>query len=396
MLTETLIGHSNYFVQTFRMVVGHICDLALAEGDRGPHTKTALDILLIITKKTTLPLVDTAWINEILKSAAGGNMGDGTFTSFLRLSAQRQEDSQSLREAVPPETTTSRYNLFTKILRNVRICSGRVDGWEDEAVYGGLIAAGDIPQLGSCLPDNELLDTLYNAMEKVEEVGDVGKAKWAGIRPFRVRKAAYDIILIARDRWLRSTELRQTLQDRDFPRRLHSVVIETGRSDHQHSFLVMMEILSEDKYWHPYLRESMNIWLSFRHEGPNEVLSILSRVGELPLLVHDGPNHTPVDYFLEKLVEDEWARVPGCLPMDLTADRLGPLAEVTMRFKELLFTESDRRAVLAVVEQVIPSLEKRRDNDYKGPGGDILCIISGLLEILRVPVRSADRGSTYW
>jgi hypothetical protein len=42
-----------------------------------------------------------------------------------------------------------------------------------------------------------------------------------------------------------------------------------------------------------------------------------------------------------------------------------------MQLKELLFTKSGRRAVLAVVDQVIPSLEKRRDDGYAGPGEDI-------------------------
>jgi hypothetical protein len=77
-------------------------------------------------------------------------------------------------------------------------------------------------------------------------------------------------------------------------------------------------------------------------------------------------------------VEDEWAGVPGRPATDLTADRLEPLVEVTMQFKELLFTESGRRAVLAAVEQVIPSLERRRDDGYEGPGEDIHGIVDAL------------------
>ena len=344
-------------------------------------------------------------------------MDDDTVTLFLRFSARRkEEDAMTDAETQPsqeprfqeinlrspggtilPEVASPGYTLFTKILRNVQICGGRADGWEDEAVYGGLIAVRDIPQLGSYLPDNELLGTLYDAMgkgEEVAEIGEVGEVK-TKTRPFRVRKAAYDVILVARDRWLRSTELRDTLHDRDFPRRLHSVVIETGRSDHRNSFLVMMEILSEDRYWHRYLREAVDIWLSFRHEGPSQVLAILSSVGGLPLMVYEGPN-PPLDRFLEKLVEDEWARVPGRLPMDLTPDCLEPLAEVTKRFKELLFTENERRAVLSVVEQVIPSLKERRDDGYEGPGEDVRRIIGDLLEALRMPRRSTSRASTYW
>jgi hypothetical protein len=162
-------------------------------------------------------------------------------------------------------------------------------------------------------------------------------------KPFRVRKAAYDVILVARDGWLRSAELRQTLEDLDFPRQLHSVVIETGRSDHQRSFLMMMEILSEDRYWHSYLRGAMDIWLPFRHEGPDQVLRILANVWRTTTPGVRRFQPPPLDKFLEKLVEDEWAGVPGRLVKDLTADRLEPLAEVTKQFKELLFTETDRR-----------------------------------------------------
>jgi hypothetical protein len=108
----------------------------------------------------------------------------------------------------------------------------------------------DIPQLGSCLPDDNFLETLSKAMKKSEKGEESEENK-----PFHVRKAAYDVILAARDGWLRSPELRQKLEELDFPRQLHSVVLETGRSDYQRSFLMMMEILSEDRYWHSYLRD---------------------------------------------------------------------------------------------------------------------------------------------
>jgi hypothetical protein len=202
-------------------------------------------------------------------------------------------------------------------------------------------------------------------------------------KPFRVRKAAYDVILAARDGWLRSAELRPTLEDLDFPRKLHSVVIETGRSDFQVSFLEMMEILSEDRYWHPYLRKAMDIWLPFHHEGRDQVLRILTTVGELLPPGHDGSNGPSLDKSLDKVVEDEWAGVPGRLPMDLTADRLEPLAEVTKQFKELFFTESNRKAVLAAVERVIPALEKRRDDGYEGPGEDVRGIVDDLLGTMK-------------
>ena len=139
----------------------------------------------------------------------------------------------------------------------------------------------------------------------------------------------------------------------------------------------------------------MDIWLPLRHEGPDLVLRILARVSDIPLPEYDGFN-PPLDKFLEKLVEDEWARVPGRLAMNLIADRLEPLAEVTMQLRELLFTESGRRAVLAAVGQVLPSLERRRDDGYLGPGKDIHDILDALQDILRVPVSSIRRRSTYW
>jgi hypothetical protein len=154
----------------------------------------------------------------------------------------------------------------------------------------------------------------------------------------------------------------------------------------------MTEILSEDRYWHSYLRESMDIWLPLRHEEPDHVLYILTHISELPFPEYDGPNPPlRVDELLTKLVEDEWAGVPGRPVTDLTADRLEPLVEVTMRFGELLFTESGRRAVLAAVDQVIPSLERRRDDGYAGPGEDIHDIVDGLRRVLRSPMRPASR-----
>ena len=137
----------------------------------------------------------------------------------------------------------------------------------------------------------------------------------------------------------------------------------------------------------------MDIWLPFRHEGPDLVIRILTRVGELTFSGYDG---STLDKFLEQLVENEWAGVPGRLLMDLTADRLEPLVEITMQFKELLFTEIDRKAVLAVVEEVIPGLEKRRDDGYEGPGADIREMVEGLIGILQVPMQSTSRRSTYW
>ena len=402
-LDVILIGDSRYFALTFKTVVEHIHGIVLARGRRRRHTKTALEVLLTLVKKTTLALIEATWINGLLKRAVGGNMDDDTLTLFLRLSARREEedttadaeisspqdyahvrrfdtDPRPFGRATSSEISTPDDALFNRLLQNVKICSEREDGWQDEAVYGGLIAIRDIPRLGSCFPNDDLIRTLSNAMEKEN-------------KPFRVRKAAYDVIVAAQDGWLKSANLRQTLEDLDIPRQLHSVVIETARSDHQVSFLKMMETLSEDRFWHSYLRGAMEIWLPFRHEGPDRVLRILSNVGQLPLPEYDGSN-PPLDKFLEKLVEDQWAGVPGRLLMDLTADRLEPLAEVTKRLKELSFTENDRRAVLAVVELVIPSLERRRDGGYEGPGDDIRGIVNRLLKALRA--QSINRRPSYW
>ena len=389
--TMALTRNSDYIVQTFKTVVEHVHGLVLARSHRHRDAiPTVLEILLTLAKKATLPLVDSVWMNELLKSAAGGDVEDDPFALFLRLSAQRKEYDAAMPSnhdhvrprggVVSQETTTSEYTLFTKILQNVRTCSEQEGGWQDDAVYGGLIAMRDIPQLGSFHPDRDFLGTLSKAMEK-------GK-------PPRVRKAAYDVVVVTRDGWLRSKRLRRTLKDLDFPRQLHGIVIETGRYDHQRSFLAMMEILSEDGCWHSYLRGAMDLWLPFRYEGPVQVLRILGRVGELLPPEYDGFNPPPLDNLLAKLVEDEWVRVPGRPVKDLAADRLKPLVEVTKQLKELFLTERERRAVLAAVEQVIQSLERRRDGGYEGPGGDTHGVVSALLEILRVPVQSTSRRST--
>ena len=400
-LTAALMGDSGYLVRTFEMVVEYIHCIILTRGRRHRHTKKALEILVTIVKKSQLRIVNPKWITGLLESAASGNMSNDQFTLLLRLRALgRKEDVPTessfgqdsaqiqMGEAEPPSprgTTTPEYNFFLAILRSVRACGEEADGWEDDAVYGGLIAMRDIPGLGSFPPDPDSnpLGTLYEAMEK-------GKL-------FHVRIAAYEVIVVARDGWLRSRELRRlTLENPplrvplrdtrlDFPRQLYSVVIQTRRPDYQRSFLAMMGILSVDENWHPYLRQTMDIWLPFRHEGPNQVLGILSRVGGLspPFPEYDLID-PPLDEFLEKLVENEWAGIPGRIVEDLTVDRLRSLAEITKHFKDLLFTEVGRRAVLAVVEEVIPGLQRRREGGYEESGEDIYGIIGDLLETLRV------------
>ena len=406
-----LTGDSDHFASTLKLVVEHIVGIVLAKGHRRRYAKMALEILHTLIKKTPFPLVDAVWMNDLLTRAAWGKMDDETSTFLLRFSAlgkaddatadpetlsgqdfdhvQRDETNpQSPGGTAGPENPTPEYTLFDLVLRNINICGIQEDCWQDDAVYGGLITIRSIPGLRFCLPKTEFLETLSKAMEKGEGQG----VDWWGNRkvekPFRVRKTAYDVVLAARDGWLRSADLRQTLEDLDFPRKLHSVVIETGRSNYQRSFLKMMEILSEDRFWHSYLRKSMEIWLPLHREGPVHVLHILTQVGELLLPGRDGHK---TDKSLEKVLEDEWAAVPGRPPMELTFDLLQPLAEVTEQFKkQSFFTESARGAVLAVVEQVIPSLEKRRDDNYSGPGNDIRHIIDKLLKVLREPIQSSS------
>ena len=379
------------------MVVEHIHGLAMAQGPRRHHAKAALEILHLLIKKTTVALVNGVWIDKLLESGASGNMDDNTFVGLLKLSARRNgEGAAADMGTIPggdyvcvqsvvnagrielPHITNLEHSLFVKISQNIQTRSKEEGCWQDDVVYGGLIAMRGIPRLGSYLPDDNFLETLSKAMRSEEN------------KPLRVRKAAYDVILAARNGWLRSPELFQKLKELDFPRQLHSVVFDIGLSGYQRSFLMMMEILSEDGYWHSYLRGSMDLWLPLRHKGPDSVFYILTHIGDMPFPEYDGPN-PPLDELLTKLVEDEWAGVPGRPVAELTADHLEPLVEVTMQFGELLFTESGRRAVLAAVDQVIPSLERRRDDGYAGPGEAIHDIVDGLRRVLRSPMPSTSR-----
>jgi len=135
----------------------------------------------------------------------------------------------------------------------------------------------------------------------------------------------------------------------------------------------------------------MDIWLHLHREGPMHALQILTNVGELRRGDFD------VDKSLEKVLEDEWAAVPGRPPMELAADLLEPLAEVTKQFRELsFFTEGGQKGVLGMVERVIHGLEERRDSGYSGPGDDIRRIINDLRQTLQVPIQPNSRRSTYW
>ena len=376
-----LTMYSGYLGPTFKDVVEHIHGIALSDGDRRPFAKAALETLLTLFKKSTSPLVDATWVTRLLQSGAEEDMDYDTFLLFLRFSASRAEEADAVdvdppldkgyvHVQGPPETVASRaltpeYVLFEAIAKHIKTCSEQEGGWQDDAVYGGLIVIKDIPRLRSCLPEVGFFEMLSDAMEKS--------------KPQRVRQAAYDVIHAAQDGWLSSADLRQTLERLDLPRQLHSVVIENGRADNWHSFLAMMETLSGERYWHSYLRAAMDIWLPFRNEGSLQVLRIFTTVAEIPSL--EVPSNLP----FAKLVEKEWAAVPGRHAQDLTVDRLKPLVEVTEQIKELLFDESDRSAVFAMVEQVIPSLEKRCDDGQRGPGDGVRRIIGGLVESLRLP-----------
>ena len=407
-LALDLTGDSAYLASAFEKVVEHICKMVFSRGRRQRYAKTALEILLNLVKKSPFLFVDTTWINDLLMRAARKRMGDEAFIVLLRLSALRKKDEAATESektvghdsdrigadgadpggVVTPGNQAPEYALLEQVFRIVDDCSAQENGWEDDAVYGGLIVIKDLPGLRLCDPKEEFIRTLSRAMEKRETEGEIKKDK-----PFRIRKAAYDVVLAVRERWLKSPDLRETLEAVDFPRKLHSVVTETLRSDHQRSFLEMIEILSEDRNWHAYLRRAMDIWLPLHHEGPHHALRILCSVGEL-LQGSDGYN---VDRPLEQVMEGEWVAVPGRHMTDLTADRLGPLAEVTEQFKRLsFFSESDRKAVLAAVEQVLPSLERRRDEGYGGPDDEVRRIIEDVLKVLREPGQTSSRQSTFW
>ena len=395
---------SDHFVPTFKAVVEHIHNLILNKGRRHRHAEKALEILVTLVKKTPaalvdapLPLVDGAWITQLLRSAAGSiHMDDEKFTLFMRLSAQRKEEEASPDGKtptdvvggmtyppsnggnVPSEPPVAADIFFKKIISNLRTCTQKEGGWQDEAVFGGLIAIKDIPGLATCHPELECLQTLSKAMEE----GDKKESK------FRVRKAAYDVMLAARAGWLKSAGLRKTIEDLDIPRKLHSVVIETRRADDQRSFLRMMEILAENREWHSYLRKAMDIWLPLHHEGQDCVQRILIAVGELTVPGNEGLK-SPHDNPLEKLVEEEWVGVPGWPMQDLTTDRLKSLVEATAQFKRQLPADrdGDRRAILGVVEKAVPSLEKRNDI----PKEDIRKILDELIEVLRSPATQSTR-----
>jgi hypothetical protein len=365
-----LIVDSVYIDLTLKSVVEHIHRMILEGALRARYADGALNIIVTLVKKSSFPPIDVAWVDGLLRSAAKGKMKDDMFVHFLRLRGTVK--GGPFGGTVASEITVPEDALFKAIPRAIKICSGQEEEWEDEAMYGGLTAIVDIPRLGSYLPDVDFFETLSCAMRSH--------------KPFHVRKAAFDVIQAAQNGWLRSATLRETLHAHDFPKQLHDIV-RVADCDHRCAFLDMMEILSKGKKWHSYLRDNMDIWLPFRSEGRKQTACILANIGEISFPDVDVPD----DSSLVGLVRDEWMRVPGRSAGDLTTDLLAPLAGVTKRLNELLFNETDRKAVFVVVEQVIPSLERRRDHGDERLGEDVRGLVNSLLETLRMPNRPRAR-----
>ena len=273
---------------------------------------------------------------------------------------------QSPESAATPEAPTPDDILFGRVMEAIR-----TRGWQDKVVYGGPLAIKDIHRLGPSIFDDDALQTFHEAMDHKN--------------PFHVKQAAYDVMVVTQDQWLKSPKLQQRLRDLDLLKQLHRVVVEIARPDYQQSFLTMMEVLSEDVNWHPYLREHMELWVPFRYEGAPQILHIIGKVGGLTLATPGDRGSPPIDDLLQRLMVKEWAAVPGRPLGGLTADRLKPLVKVTEGLKEVVFDDSCRSTVIATVEQVIPGLERRIYDGYEGPGKDVRDIIRDLLENLRLP-----------
>ena len=360
---------SDYLQLTLKNVVEHIHGIVLSHGSRALQAGEALDLILTLVNKESFPSTDGAWVDELLASAVRGGMQDEIFARFLRfrgMGAGRLD--VPLIGTVASEFLTPDDTIFKAISGAIKISSEGESGWQDRAVYGGLSAIRDIPRLGFYLPDHDFLEMLYGAM------GDSNNSN--------VRKAAYGVVWAARDGWLTSPHLRRILLDRDFPRQLYGVVDVAPGSDHRRTFLDMMEILSRDEAWRSYLRREAGMWLPWRSDGWSQVICILENISKITF-----PKIEPaedMDMLLIKVVRDEWARVPGRGAKDLTADVLAPFAEVTVRLNHSLFDEDGRRAVLTVVEQVIPSLERWRSENHEELEEGVNRIVRALLEDLRM------------
>ena len=393
-LRAVLIRNRDHLLSTFEVVVEHIHQIILARSRHYDHTAQALEILLtLIIKCPRVPFLDAVWMNELLKRVAEdyteGRMTEEHFTLFLKLSTGREAsedlmvdtgvgdfvltdrfepDRQPVRRTTPPQSPIPGDILFSEIIKYIQDRVKQDGGWQDDdgTIFGGLLTIRDIRKLEHPPFHDDVLQTLHDAMKEGN--------------PPRVRQAAFYVMLVMQDRWLKSETLRQKLQDLYFLRRIYRAAsVARPNPDYRLLFLKMTETLSEDVVWHPYLRGVMHIWLPLRHDGQDHTLRILVNVGALSPPTLDGHNSLSFDEFLQKLVVDEWTTVPGRQVHGLTADRLGPLAEITKGLKELLFDDDHRREVLAVVEQVIPGLERRHGSDYEGPGDDVRGIVGNLV-----------------
>ena len=66
----------------------------------------------------------------------------------------------------------------------------------------------------------------------------------------------------------------------------------------------------------------MEIWVPLHYDKPGHALCILIIVGE-PIVPGSEGSQKPLDEPSGKFIEDEWARVPGWLVQDLTAEAQG-------------------------------------------------------------------------
>jgi len=146
-----------------------------------------------------------------------------------------------------PFAASERSVVVTNALKDGFAKLRQVEGWP-----AGWSNTGNIPPLGSFLPGRDSLGTLSEVME----MGGPGHRTYA--RPSRISASS---------------------------RRLHDVIIETGRFDRRCSFLIVMKILSGDANWHSYLREPWTF----------DCLSHPYLVGGLPLSEYGGPNSPPPD-----------------------------------------------------------------------------------------------------
>ena len=392
-LRAVLIGSSKYLVSTFEMVVEHIHQIILARSGRYDHAVQAMQILLTIAKHTWVPLVNIAWMNELLKRAVEGGMTDEHLTLFLGLSARRkilgdamvdtevgdfviirrfEGNPRPLGSTATSQAPITDDILFRKIMTYIQDRVEQTNGWQNDerAIFGGLIAIRDMEHPDF---DDDTLRTLHEAMINGNSL--------------QIRQVAYEVALVTQDHWIKSETVRQQLRDLDFFKQLYlTTPIALPDPDYQRLLLKMTETLSEDVYWSSHVRDAMYIWLPLRNEGPDHIVHIIGNIsGGVPFAEWDYRSLSLLDDSLRQLLVDEWASVPARHVSGLTAEKLGQLAETTKEFQEVLPDDDYRRSVLAKVEEVIPGLKRRREDGYEGPGEDVCRIVSDLVAKLRPP-----------